>query len=80
MKLSYDRSVDAAYIQIEAEIDAGGVAKTYPCDPLEVGGEINLDFDAEGRLIGIEVLDASKKLPPGVLASAEASDSASDGW
>lgn len=63
MKLSYDRSVDAAYIQIAADIEAGEVAKTYPCDPLEVEGEINLDFDAQGRLIGIEVLDASKKLP-----------------
>jgi uncharacterized protein YuzE len=67
MKMSYDRSVDAAYIQVAAQIEAGGVAKTYPCDPLEVGGEINLDFDAEGRLIGIEVLDASKKLPPELL-------------
>jgi uncharacterized protein YuzE len=69
MKLSYDRSVDAAYIQIAAEIDAGGVAKTYPCDPRQVGGEINLDFDAEGRLLGIEILDASKKLPPELLRS-----------
>jgi uncharacterized protein YuzE len=69
MKLSYDSSVDAAYIQIAEEIGAGGVAMTYPCDPLEVRGEINLDFDAEGRLIGIEVLDASKKLPPELLRS-----------
>ncbi len=69
MKLSYDRSVDAAYIQLAREIAAGGVAKTYPCDPLEVSGQINLDFDAEGRLIGIEILDASKKLPPELLRS-----------
>lgn len=70
MKLTYDRSVDAAYIQLAREIPAGGVAKTCPCDPLEVGGEINLDFDAEGRLVGIEILDASKKLPPELLRSA----------
>lgn len=63
MKLSYDRIVDAAYIQIATDIAAGGVARTYSCDPLEIEGEINLDFDAGGRLIGIEVLDASKKLP-----------------
>jgi uncharacterized protein YuzE len=68
MKVSYDRSVDAAYIQFVEEIGVGGVATTYPCDPLEVRGEINLDFDAEGRLIGIEVLDASKKLPLQLLA------------
>lgn len=67
MKLSYDRSIDAAYIQIAEVIGAGGVAMTYPCDPVEVRGEINLDFDSEGRLIGIEILDASKKLPPEIL-------------
>jgi uncharacterized protein YuzE len=45
---------------------------TYGCDPEEVGGQIHLDFDKEGRLIGIEVLDASQKLPPAVLKSASA--------
>ncbi|KAA3613519.1 MAG: DUF2283 domain-containing protein [Planctomycetota bacterium] len=64
MKSSYDKKVDAAYIQISTEIIFGGVAKTYPCDPIEVCGQINLDFDHEGRLVGIEILDASKKLPP----------------
>lgn len=32
---------------------------------------INLDFDGAGRLVGIEVLDASKLLPPEILESAE---------
>lgn len=71
MKLTYDDSVDAAYIQLVDELGAGGVANTYPCDPAEVGGMINLDFDDAGRLVGIEVLDASKLLPPAVLALAE---------
>jgi len=35
----------------------------YPCDPVEVGGMINLDFDENGRLVGVEVLAASSKLP-----------------
>ncbi|MFF2014325.1 DUF2283 domain-containing protein [Streptomyces sp. NPDC058195] len=30
---------------------------------MEVGGMINLDFDEQGRLIGIEVLAANSKLP-----------------
>lgn len=67
MNLRYDADADAAYIQLAHEIGAGGVAKTYPCDPLEVGGMINLDFDAAGRLVGVEVLDASKMLPPEAL-------------
>jgi uncharacterized protein YuzE len=70
MRVTYDPSVDAAYMQLVDEIAAGGVAHTYPCDPREVGGTINLDFDAAGRLVGVEVLDASKLLPPEVLESA----------
>ncbi|MGE5720222.1 MAG: DUF2283 domain-containing protein [Nocardioidaceae bacterium] len=29
---------------------------------------VNLDVDGEGRIVGLEVLDASKRLPPGLLA------------
>jgi len=36
-----------------------------------VNGQINLAFDADGRLLGIEVLDASKTLPASFLADAE---------
>ena len=63
MKIRYDASADAAYIRLIDDIKPGGVARTYPCDPSQVNGMINLDFDADGRLVGIEVLDASKKLP-----------------
>jgi uncharacterized protein YuzE len=38
-------------------------APRSPCDPLEVNGQINLDFDDSGRLIGVEVLDARRLLP-----------------
>lgn len=46
----------------------------YPCDPVDVGGMINLDFDEDSRLVGIEVLDARSKLPSSVLADAERID------
>jgi len=63
MRIIYDRSVDAAYIYL-TDIKPGGAKKTYLCDPRKAG-EINLDFDGNGRLLGIEILDASKKLPEG---------------
>jgi uncharacterized protein YuzE len=63
VKGTYDPSVDAAYIYIADEIGEGQVAKTVPLDPAAINGEINLDFDDAGRLIGIEVLGASKRLP-----------------
>jgi len=71
MRITYDLSVDAVYIYLTPAIDHGQVHKTYTCDPVEVGGQINLDFDALGRLLGIEVLDASRKLPEVLLKSAE---------
>lgn len=66
MRVEYDKKVDAAYIYL-TEIDIGGVARTVPMDPTEVRGEINLDFDRNGRLVGIEVLDATRLLPSQLL-------------
>lgn len=70
MNVTYDPAVDAAYIYLVPSIGRGHVKKTYPCDPAEAGGEINLDFDASGRLIGIEVLGAKKLLPKDLLSQA----------
>jgi len=72
MKITYDDSADAAYICLLDEIEPGGVARTYCCDTREVNGMINLDFDSGGRLIGIEILDASKLLPEPVLQNSSA--------
>lgn len=46
----------------------------YPCDPVKVDGMINLDFNGQGCLIGIEVLGARSKLPKHLLESAERLD------
>lgn len=70
IKIQYDKSGDSAYIYLK-EIEPAGAAKTYPCDPKEVNGMINLDFDQQGLLIGIEVIDASKKLPQALLDESE---------
>ena len=66
MNLEYDNQVDAAYISLAA-VEPVDVKVSYACDPDEVGGQIQLDFDGDGRLIGIEVLDASHMLPEVVL-------------
>jgi uncharacterized protein YuzE len=62
MRVEYDEEVDAAYIYL-AEIEPGGVATTVPGWPDTEAFMVNLDFDREGRLLGIEVMDASSKLP-----------------
>lgn len=66
IKIIYDKEVDAATIYLK-DVCRGESVLTYPCNPLKVNGEINLDFDKDGRMISIEVLGASKKLPKEVL-------------
>jgi uncharacterized protein YuzE len=58
MKMTYDRGADAAYIYVKDSIAAGEVAKTIALDR-----NINLDFDKNEKLLGIEILSASKVLP-----------------
>lgn len=72
MKITYDEEADAAYIYLadESEGMSGWVKTTYMCDEKRVGGMINLDFDKEGKLCGIEVLDAKQKLPSSLLSQA----------
>jgi uncharacterized protein YuzE len=69
--ISYDREIDAAYITLRPAAGDVHVAKTVPLDPLEIDGEINLDFDHDGRLVGIEVQAASRFLDPELLAGAD---------
>lgn len=66
MKIEYDSRIDAAYIYLDSSKTVRA-KKTYACDPEEVDGQIHLDFDEAGRLIGIEVLGASLKLPRAAL-------------
>lgn len=63
VRVTYDEESDAAYIYLVGEISAGRHGQTIPVDPLAVDGMINLDFNDENRLVGIEVLDASARLP-----------------
>ena len=72
MRVTYDAVADAAYIALEGPVGDGEVAAQIhslltPGDR----GEVALDFDADGRLLGIEVLHASAVLPAAVLAEAE---------
>lgn len=60
IRTTYDKSVDAAYIYLEGSISKAGVARTIHVPTV---GAIALDFAADGRLLGIEVLHASKLLP-----------------
>ncbi|MFF3085249.1 DUF2283 domain-containing protein [Streptomyces nojiriensis] len=74
VRVTYDKSVNAAYVYFTDPQARAKVTHMYPCDPAQVGGMINLDFDEDGRLIGLEVLAASSKLHGHLLDAAERLD------
>ena len=54
MKVNYDEQSDAMYIRFSD-------SSCYESDEVKKG--IILDYDEQGRVIGIEILDASKQMP-----------------
>ena len=70
MRVTFDRAANAAYIYLR-EIGPGEIGETVNADGKHTRGKVNLDFDKKGRLIGIEVLDATRALPAEVLDSAQ---------
>ncbi len=70
MRIIYDEYADAAYIYLQAAPSSGEVTRTEPCDVDIKEGAVILEFDASGRLIGIEILGASRLLPTEALDQA----------
>lgn len=70
MRITYDTQSDAAYIRIGGPIVDGQATQQLHSIQTPGGkGEIILDFDDTGYLLGVEVLFASSVLAPEVLAS-----------
>lgn len=53
MKVYYDNEVDALYLKLGNETPEGVI---------EISEGVNLDTTSEGKLVGIEILNASKKI------------------
>ncbi|HXW24093.1 MAG TPA: DUF2283 domain-containing protein [Xanthobacteraceae bacterium] len=56
MKTTYDAEADALYVRF---------SETAVVESEEVSDGVVLDFDAEGRIVAIELLDASKHVAEG---------------
>jgi uncharacterized protein YuzE len=52
MKIEYDKEVDALYIRLQEK---------YVNRTVEIEDGINIDLDKKGKLIGIEILDATER-------------------
>lgn len=53
MKVFYDNEVDALYLKLGDETPEGVI---------EIAEGVNLDTASNNRIVGIEILDASKKI------------------
>lgn len=53
MKVHYDNEVDALYIQL---------GNQKPDGVIEISEGVNLDTTSENKIVGIEILNASKKM------------------
>ncbi len=53
MRIEYDKEADALYIQLK---------ETRVFDNIDIEDGVTIDIDEKGHIIGIEILDATKKL------------------
>ncbi len=53
MRVYYDKKVDAVYIKL---------GNKAPDGVIEVSEGVNLDTTSDGKIVGIEILNASKKM------------------
>ena len=67
MRFTHDPQADAAKIYLVDAIQSGEVKKSHVCDIEQANASIILDFDSLDRLVGIEILGASKILPERML-------------
>jgi len=65
MKIEYDKEADAAYIYLQYPLKDGECKTTQ-----EIHDNVILDYDAEGKLLGVEILNASKVLHKKVIEEA----------
>ena len=70
MELSYDPTVDAAYVMLVDSVGDGEAATQSDILPLLNGAEVIFDYDEAGFLLGIEILQADKVFRPEMLARA----------
>ena len=66
LRVTLDDEADAAYIYTDNGVAAGGVAMTVELD--YPSAMINVDFDSDGRVLGVEIIGAGSTLPIDLLA------------
>jgi uncharacterized protein YuzE len=65
MKLHYDSEADALYVRFSDQ-------KVLESEEVRPG--LILDFDEEGRIVAIEMLDVRKQMPPDAIVNLQAAE------
>ncbi len=71
MKVTYDREVDAVYLSL---------SHLKPQGVIEVAEGINIDVTEDGKVVGIELLDASEKVQLDTLLTYEIAEESIREW
>ena len=71
MKVTYDREVDAIFI---------GLSDLIPEGVIEIADGINIDVTSDGKIVGIELLDASEKVSLDTLLTYQISADSINEW
>lgn len=61
IRVTFSRDMAYIYVRDDAEVARSIRVEDHP------KGDINLDFDLKNRLVGIEVIGATRVLPEGLL-------------
>ena len=67
LRMTWDPEANAAYIYVVDSIRSGDAVTTRVLDHHLTQASVNVDFDADNRLLGIELLGVSRLLRPGIL-------------
>lgn len=71
MRITLDEESDAAYLSlVDRDLRPGEAVTQSDIIPTPSGeGSVIIDFGADGRMLGIEILSASTVLPGGLLTN-----------
>ena len=70
LRVTYDPQVDASYVYLVGDGD-GDAHRDRPVRQVPAVDGVSFDLDASGRILGIEILDASRLLRPETIEQAE---------
>ncbi|NJP94149.1 DUF2283 domain-containing protein [Nonomuraea sp. FMUSA5-5] len=74
MRIEYGEENDVAYIYLADHIGKGEAVRQVVVDDDGLRGEVIIDVDRDGKVLGVEIVGATHVLRPETLATADRHD------